>query len=68
MHNRISNQQAAAIAFIASNPGCSMADVCRYEWSGRGHSASYDRVNRLIRRRLVKCYWRNGRTSLEVVA
>ena len=49
----MTNKQIAALAYIAANPGCTTMDVCRAEWSGRGHNASYDRVGRLRSRRLV---------------
>jgi hypothetical protein len=62
--NRISSQQSTVLAFIAAHPGCSIADVCRYEWSGLGHAASYARVNRLIDRGLVLRDWRGGRSVL----
>lgn len=54
MTNRISSQQACVLSFIANNPGCAVADVRRFEWSGRGHAASYDRVKRLLRRGLIE--------------
>lgn len=50
MTNRISSQQDYVLTFVANNPGCSVADVCRAEWGGRGHYASYERVKRLLRR------------------
>lgn len=49
----MSSKQVFALRFIASNPGCTTADVCRAEWSGRGHSATYDRIKRLINRGFV---------------
>jgi len=50
----MSTKQIAALQYIAANPGCCAADVTRYEWSGRGHNASYARVDRLRARRLVR--------------
>lgn len=49
----MSNQQIAALQFIARNPGATAADVTRREWAGRGHAASYARVARLVARGLV---------------
>ena len=47
----MSAKQIAALRYIAAHPGCTAADVTRYEWSpARGHSATYDRVARLARR------------------
>ena len=46
--------QRAVLAYVASHPGCCTMDVVRYEWGGRrGHSATYDRVDRLVRRGLL---------------
>ncbi len=50
----MSTKQIAALAYIAATPGCCAADVTRYEWSGRGHAASYARVDRLRVRGLVR--------------
>lgn len=51
---------------IANNPGCTAADVCRYEWSGRGHSASYERVRRLARRGFITRTQVGARIELRV--
>jgi len=50
----MSNQQKTVLEYIAKHPGCTAMDVCRYEWSGRGHRASYARVTRLRRRGLIR--------------
>lgn len=69
MTNRINARQARLLSFITNNPGCTKMDVVRSEWSGRGHAASYDAVNRLIKRGLVRDLNRygRGRTRLVVV-
>ncbi len=46
----MTHQQRAVLAYVAANPGCSIADVCRHEWKGQGHAASYARVARLVAR------------------
>jgi len=51
---RLSNRQEAVLSFVRANPGVTAADVTRYEWGGRGHSATYDRVKRLVRRGLIR--------------
>lgn len=45
----MSNKQKIAIAFIERNPGCCVMDLNRYEFGGRGHAATYLRVDRLIK-------------------
>lgn len=51
---KLSARQSTALAYVARNPGCSAADVTRYEWSGRGHAATYARVSRLLRRGVIR--------------
>lgn len=51
---KLSMRQSQILRFVASNPGCSKMDVCRFEWGRRGHRASYDRIRRLIRRGLLR--------------
>ena len=47
----MTNKQQHVLDFVAAHPGCSIADVVRSCWGGRGHSAEYDRVHRLRRNR-----------------
>lgn len=54
MLRRISSKQAGVVEFVTQNPGCTAADVTRHEWAGRGHTASYARVTRLLRRNLLR--------------
>lgn len=50
----MSEKQKRAVQFIAQHPGCTAADVRRYEWGGRGHAASYARVNRMRRAGMIR--------------
>jgi len=45
----MTSKQINVVDFVRNNPGCCIMDVVRYEWGGRGHMASYARVNRLVR-------------------
>lgn len=45
----MTSKQINVVDFVRANPGCCIMDVVRYEWGGRGHMASYARVNRLVR-------------------
>ena len=49
----MTTKQINVLAFVVSHPGCTAADVTRYEWAGRGHVASYARVSRLPRRGML---------------
>ena len=61
----MTNKQQHVLDFVAANPGCSIADVVRSCWGGRGHSAEYDRVHRLRRNReLVVRRSKSGVTEL----
>jgi hypothetical protein len=61
----MSARQRAVLAYVATHPGCTAADVTRHEWRGRGHAASYARVGRLRRRRLLRSVpGRGGRVKL----
>ena len=51
---RISEAQRQALQFIRENPGCCTMAVCRNEYDGPGHLASYARVDRLVKRGLVR--------------
>ncbi len=65
----MTSRQRAVLAYVALNPGCSIADVVRAEWKGKGHAASYARVKRLVasgrlRMELVKGDGHKARLSL----
>jgi len=45
----MTTRQQTVIDFVRVNPGCCTMDVVRHEWRGRGHRATYARVNRLVR-------------------
>lgn len=66
----MTTKQQNVVAFVAANPGCCIMDVVRHEWRGRGHQASYARVNRLIRAGVLAASRarRGARVSLTVAA
>jgi hypothetical protein len=55
---RTTPKQAKVLAFVKEHPGCSSADVHRFERGPRRrnwpHGASYARVSRMIKRGLLK--------------
>lgn len=64
----MSTKQKNVIEFVRANPGCCIMDVVKSEWSGRGHVASYARVNRLVKNGalIAKRNQRGGRVALTV--
>ena len=66
MTNRISAKQANVLSFIDSNPGVCTADVNRWEWSGRGHAATYARVDRLWHRGFLRIVHKGNRGELYI--
>lgn len=63
----MTNRQKTLVAFVRNNPGCCIMDAVNHEWRGRGHSASYARVHRLVRSgalRLERSNGRGGRVAL----
>lgn len=63
----MTTSQEIVLAFVANNPGCCAMDVVRWEWQGRGHWATYARIDRLVRRgELVKRRASRGRMALYV--
>jgi hypothetical protein len=70
MSKRTSSNQKVYLAYIASHPGCSIADVnraCKHN-PRAGHKWIYDSVGRLIRRGFVACSKTSGVTALEVIS
>lgn len=47
---KLNDRQADLVEFVRVHPGCSKWDAACFDWQGPGHSASYARVNRLIKR------------------
>lgn len=65
----MTNRQQTVVDFVRANPGCCIMDVCAHEWRGRGHCASYARVNRLVRAGVLrKVRVSRSRVALFVVA
>lgn len=63
----MTNRQQSIVDFVRNNPGCCIMDVVQHEWRGRGHSASYARVHRLVRAgalRIERAAGRGGRVAL----
>jgi hypothetical protein len=57
--SRVTPLQSKVLAFVKDHPGCSSADVHRFEKGGRRrkswpHGATYARVSRMIKRGLLK--------------
>ncbi len=57
-------KQQRVLDFVANNPGCSIMDIVRACWGGRGHMAEYDRVHRLRRNGHLKIEDRGSRKAV----
>jgi len=62
----MTKRQKNVVDFIARNPGCCTMDVVRHEWRGRGHTASYARVDRLVRAGVLRKVRNGSRVALFV--
>lgn len=60
----MTSKQQRVVDFVAQNPGCTIMDIVRACWGGRGHTAEYDRVHRLRRNGVLRVEHKNGRCAV----